>query len=177
MMGSGKTTVGKRVARRLDLPFVDSDDELVTTTGRDIPTWFAEDGEAAFRRVEEEVMAAICARTDPHVVATGGGAVLSPATRELLTAPGHTVIWLRASPGFLASRVTRKPDTGARPLLGDDALANLERLDAERRDLYATVADVVIDIEPVMRAGDRPRRRLADLVVETLARTGAVVPG
>lgn len=171
MMGSGKTTVGRRIAGRLDRPFVDGDAELVAVTGRDIPTWFAEEGEAAFRRAEEDVMARICGRTEPHVVATGGGVVLSAVTRDLLAEPRHTVVWLRASPAFLTSRVTRNPDRGRRPLLGDDAADTLARLDARRRDLYAEVADVIVDVEPPPRRGDHPRDRIADLVVDTLAHT------
>lgn len=176
MMGSGKSTVGKRVATSFGVGFVDTNDELVTITGRDIPTWFSEQGEAAFRRAEEDVVATVCGRRDPHVIATGGGAVLSAATRERLADPRHTVVWLRASPAFLTSRVTRRPDGGGRPLLGDDARANLERLDTERRHLYAGVADVIIDIEPTMRGGDHPKQRIADLVVHTLAVTGSEFP-
>lgn len=176
MMGSGKTTVGKRVAKALRVPFVDGDEELVRTSGRDIPTWFAEHGEAAFRRAEAEELARICARREPHVVATGGGAVLSESTRDLLVDPRHTVVWLRASPAFLTSRVTRKPNRGRRPLLGDDVRADLERLDRQRRDLYARVADVIVDIEPAMRSGDRPKSQLAELIVTTLERIGAEFP-
>lgn len=176
MMGSGKSTVGRRLANSIGIPFVDTDAELVATTGRDIPTWFAASGEAAFREAEAAVVASICARAESHVVATGGGVVVAAATRELLADSRHVVVWLRASPAFLASRVTRKPDDGRRPLLGDDARANLERLDAERRDRYASVADVVIDVEPVMHPGDHPKQQIADLVLDVLVRTGRVEP-
>lgn len=175
MMGSGKTTVGKRVARKLDTDFVDTDSAIVEQTGRGIAEWFSEVGEMAFRTVEAAVIAEILDRPVTSVVSTGGGAVLDPSTRELLADDRHTVVWLRAGPAFLASRLAKKAERNDRPLLSDNPLAALERLDAERRDLYGEVADIVIDIEPVMSEVDHPRRHLASLIVDTLGRTGVMV--
>lgn len=175
MMGSGKTTVGRRVARKLDLAFVDTDTELVESTGREIAEWFSEIGERGFRDTEAEVVARVLAAEGPTVVATGGGVVLQETTRALLADGAHTVVWLRAGPEFLASRLARKSGSGKRPLLSEDPLGALRRLDEERRDLYAEVADIVIDVEPVMNDADHPRRRLAALVIDTLALTGAGV--
>ncbi len=175
MMGSGKTTVGRRVARKLDLDFVDTDAELVATSGRSITDWFADEGEEAFRLAESKVLTDVLDAPVTRVVATGGGIVLAESNRAALCDPCHTVIWLRASPAFLASRIMRKSERTERPLLGDDPLASLERLDAVRRDRYAMVADMVIDIEPVMAGAEHPRKQLGRLIIDTLARTGVQV--
>lgn len=163
--------MGRRVARKLERDFVDTDAELVSSTGREVAEWFSEAGEAGFRTAEAEVVGRILDATVPSVVATGGGAVLAEGTRARLVDPRNTVIWLRASPAFLASRLARKGDTSARPLLGDDPLGALRRLDEERRDRYAEVADIVVDIEPVMTAADHPRKKLASIIVDTLVAT------
>ncbi len=175
MMGSGKTTVGRRVAHKLGLDFVDTDEELVAESGRSITEWFVDAGEDAFRTAETELLGRILAPGPTRVVATGGGVVLAEANRTRLSDCRHTVIWLRAGPAFLASRITRKSERKVRPLLSGDPQATLERLDAERRDLYAEVADIVIDIEPVMNEGDHPRKRLGRLIIDALGRTGAQV--
>jgi shikimate kinase len=147
MMGAGKSSIGGRVARRLGVPFVDVDAEIVEREGRSVATIFADDGEAAFRAIEHDVLAELLARTEPCVVATGGGSVLAPANRALLTERA-TVIWLRASPGVLAHRV---PDDGTRPLLGDDPRAALTRIAAEREPLYREVAAHIVDVDRVDR--------------------------
>lgn len=172
MMGSGKTTVGRRVARKLELDFVDTDEEVVTTSGRSIGDWFAEVGEDGFREAESEVLTRVLDAPVSRVVSTGGGIVVAEANRKRLSDPRHTVVWLRAGPAFLASRFDRKAERKARPLLAEDPRAALERLDVERRDRYAEVADIVIDIEPVMNDGDHPRKRLGRLIVDVLGQTG-----
>ncbi len=78
------------------------------------------------------------------------------------------MVWLRASPAFLANRVDQKPDRANRPLLAVDPKATLARIEQERHDHYAEVADMVIDIEPVHRSGDRPKKRLASIVLDAL---------
>jgi shikimate kinase len=161
MMGSGKTTVGRLLARRLGRPFFDSDDEVVQATGRTIPEIFESDGEAAFRAEERRALQAAVASPTPVVVAVAGGAVLDPRNRALLQRAG-TVVWLRADPGTLAGRVG---DGTGRPLLGDDPPAALRRLAAERTPLYEQVADVVVDVE-----GAAP----AAVVEEVLAAVGDV---
>ena len=175
MMGSGKSTVGRRVARKLDVNIVDTDDELVAKSGRGIAEWFSEVGEEAFRDAEERVLADVLATPETVVVATGGGIVEREANRALLREGRSTVIWLRGTPDFLASRIAQKGEQANRPLLADDPLAALIALDERRRDLYADVADIIVDIEPIMNDADHPRKALAEVVIETLARTGVQV--
>lgn len=162
MMGAGKTTVGRRVAKLLDRPFVDADDELAERTGRSVRDWFAEHGEAVFRQAEFEVMKDLVGDGNGRVIAAGGGAVTSEATRACLRS-GALVVWLRAGVPFLATRVGRKDH---RPLLDDDMEATLTRLMDERSDLYAAVADIVIDVEPVHHRFTKPKRELARLVAD-----------
>ena len=147
LMASGKSSLGKRVAAALGIPFVDADREIERRHGRTVPEIFAADGESAFRVIEEQVIADLVADPQVRVIATGGGAVLSPATRRALR-ESAIVVWLRAQPGILAARV--KPD-GSRPLLADDPRGTLERLIVERGPLYAEVAHHVIDVD----GGDR----------------------
>jgi 5-deoxy-5-amino-3-dehydroquinate synthase len=143
MMGSGKTTVGRAVAARLGRRFLDSDAEIEARTGRTVAEIWAAEGEAAFRRLESEVLAEALAADEPAVVAAAGGVVLDPANRDRLRRAG-TVVWLRADPATLARRV-RKGDH--RPLLDSGPAEALARLAAERRDLYAELADVVVDVD------------------------------
>ena len=160
MMGSGKTTVGRRVAARLGRRLYDSDAEVEARTGRTVREIFETDGEAAFRVEEARALADALADPEPVVVAAAGGVVLDPRNRERLRQAG-TVVWLDARPDALARRVS----TGAhRPLLGDDPLTALRRLDSERRPLYGEVADHVVPVE------DRP---LDDVVADVLAAVGA----
>ncbi len=159
MMGAGKTTVGRLLADRLGWPYLDSDAQVMADTGRSVPELFAERGEAAFRAEEERVLTDALSGEDPVVVSAAGGVVLSPANRELLTRSG-TVVWLRADPAVLAERVG---DGIGRPLLDDDPASALASLYEVRRPLYASVADVVVDVDDLAPAG------VVDLV---LARTG-----
>jgi shikimate kinase len=157
-MGVGKTTVGRRVARELQRPFADADEQLELRAGRTIPSIFRDDGEEAFRRLESEVLADLLGRAHPLVVAAGGGVVTQTENRALLGRRAF-VVWLRASAGFLAARA----DPTHRPLLtGDpDPAAALERLVADREPLYEEVADAVVDVEPFRAADDKPKRALA----------------
>jgi len=144
MMGSGKTTVGRLVAERLDWAFLDSDEQVCARTGRSVREIFEADGESAFRAEERAALEAAVVGEDQAVVAVAGGAVLDPANRALLAGAG-TVVWLRADPARLASRVVAGRDH--RPLLGDDPASALIRLDAERRPLYGELAEVTIDVD------------------------------
>ncbi len=174
MMGAGKSSVGRRVARRLQRPFVDADDELEARTGRSVRGWFAE-GEPAFRKAEADVLAALLARPEPTVMATGGGVVVAEANRRALTERAF-VVWLDADPAFLASRVRRRAH---RPLLDDagagDATSTLARLHAERTGWYRQVADAVIDVAPVHQRSSRPKGELADQVADLVRRHEAGV--
>jgi shikimate kinase len=164
LMGSGKTTVGRRLARQLDRDFVDADVALEETAGRSIAAIFADDGEAAFREIECDVLSSLLDRPEPVVVAAGGGAVVAEANRTRLADPSVTVVWLDASPAFLASRAQAKAH---RPLLASgDPRETFVRLHAERAPLYAEVADLVVDVEPFHRSEERPKQALAVRVAE-----------
>jgi len=144
MMGAGKTTTGRRLAARLGYRFLDSDEQVCANTGRTVREIFETDGESAFRAEEKKALGDAAASEEPVVVAVAGGAILDPDNRRLLDEAGQ-VIWLRAPTTLLARRVHAGKDH--RPLLGDDPAAALERLDAVRHPLYATLADVVVDVE------------------------------
>ena len=140
LMGVGKTTVGRRVARALKLPFKDADAEIEAAAGRSVADIFAERGEAEFRIGERRVIARLL-DGPPVVLATGGGAFLNPETRALIRERAVSV-WLKADLDVLVKRVKRR-DT--RPLLqGQDPRAVLERLMAERYPIYAE-ADLVVE--------------------------------
>jgi shikimate kinase len=140
LMGAGKTTVGRRLAQALGLPFVDADEAISTAAGRSIEDIFAERGECEFRRGERQVIARLLAGP-AHVLATGGGAFIDPNTRALMKAQAIT-IWLRAPLDVLMKRVSRRDH---RPLLKeDDPQAVMQRLMDERYPIYAE-ADLTID--------------------------------
>jgi len=138
-MGSGKTAVGRQVARLLGLPFLDSDHEIEQRTGADIPLIFEREGEAGFRRREHEVIADLTQRSG-IVLATGGGAILDPASRAQLTQRGW-VVYLETSVAQQAERAGR---TRHRPLLnGGDPRVRLEALMEIREPLYREIADFI----------------------------------
>jgi len=140
LMGAGKTSVGRKLAETLDLPFVDADEEIAEAAGCSIDDIFELYGEAAFRDVEERVIHRLLDQ-GPQVLATGGGAFMNPKTRALIAE--HAVsVWLRAGLDVLVRRTRRR---GGRPLLKtDDPEATLRMLMDERYPIYAE-ADVVID--------------------------------
>lgn len=145
MMGAGKSSVGRRVARRLGWPYLDSDEQVCRRTGRSVPEIFAERGEAAFRAEERGALARAATSAHPVVVSVAGGAVLDPVNRRRLRQAG-TVVWLRARPATLARRVGGGE---GRPLLGADPASALGRLYSRRRPLYADMADAVIDVDGI----------------------------
>jgi shikimate kinase len=162
MMGSGKSTAGRLAAKRLGWRWVDIDTEIVRTSGATVPELFARHGEAHFRQEEARLLEAVLARDEPLVISVGGGAVLDPVNRARLREAG-TVVWLRASPETLIERVH---DGSGRPLLvgdtAEDRAQTLRRIDAERRPLYAEVADEIVDVDRLRT--DKVARRLLECV-------------
>jgi shikimate kinase len=157
--GTGKTSAGRQLAKRLDVPFADSDDLIEQRAGRSVRAIFEQDGEAGFRQAEAEVIGAALTAFD-GVLALGGGAVLAAETREALAASRVPVVWLRAELPTLALRVGRAQD---RPLLTGDPVGRLAALAAERQPLYESVATVVVD------ADQRGPKRVAAAVAGALA--------
>lgn len=140
LMGVGKSSVGRRLAAALDLPFLDADAEVEAAAGRSISDIFADLGEPAFREGERRVIARLL-ELPPHVLATGGGAFANSEVRALINAKAVSV-WLKADLDVLARRVARK-DT--RPLLvGKDPLKVLQELADKRYPAYAQ-ADVTVE--------------------------------
>jgi shikimate kinase len=141
LMGAGKTSVGKLLARRLGKAFYDCDQEIERATGVKIPVIFEIEGEAGFRAREARMLAELAVRSD-IVLATGGGAVLSAENRKLLAGNG-VVVYLRAVVADLWQRTRHDRN---RPLLKtDEPLARLEQLFAERDPLYRGIADIIVD--------------------------------
>ena len=140
LMGAGKSKIGRRLAARLGLPFFDSDPEIEAAAGETIEEIFANRGERVFRDGERRVIARLLAQP-VHVLATGGGAFMDPATRQTIARRGVS-LWLRADLDVLVSRVLRRSN---RPLLKQgDPRAILAELIARRYPVYAE-ADVAVD--------------------------------
>ena len=156
-MGVGKSTIGRRLAQAMELPFRDADQEIEAAASRSIPEIFAELGEAEFRAGERRVIGRLL-QEDPHVLATGGGAFMDPQTRELMKEKAITV-WLKADLDVLVRRVGRK---NTRPLLdGKDPRAVLQELMERRYPIYAE-ADITVytDDRPASAAVDSIRSAL-----------------
>jgi shikimate kinase len=140
LMGAGKTKIGRRLAARLNLPFFDSDNEIEAAAGETIEEIFRNRGEAVFRDGERRVIARLLEQP-PHILATGGGAFMDPATRARIVRRGVSV-WLRADLDVLVARVSRRNN---RPLLQrSDPRSVLAELIERRHPIYAE-ADIVID--------------------------------
>ena len=141
LMGAGKTSVGRMLAKRMGKDFHDSDAEIEHATGVKIPVIFDIEGEAGFRGREEKMIEKLTA-LQGIVLATGGGAVLSPENRSRLRAGGR-IIYLRATPEDLWRRTRRDRN---RPLLQTtNPLARLRELHAQRDPLYHEIADLIVD--------------------------------
>ena len=144
MMGAGKSSVGRKLAMRLGLPFVDADTEIETAAGMTISEIFQERGEPEFRSGEARVIARLL-DNGPQVLATGGGAYMNPETRRLISEKGLSV-WLKADFDVLMRRIKRRSD---RPLLQrPDPEATLQGLMDERYPVYAR-AEVTIESRDV----------------------------
>jgi shikimate kinase len=157
LMGAGKSAIGKRLASRLGLPFVDADDEIERAAGCSIAEFFEKYGEQEFRAGERRVIARLLDET-PHVLSTGGGAYMDPETRTLMHTKALTV-WLRAELDVLFERVRKRAH---RPLLRQgDPREILDRLMQQRYPIYAE-ADIVVD------STAQPADKTTDEVVEAL---------
>jgi len=153
MMGAGKSSIGKRLASRLGLPFVDADTEIESAAGMSIPEIFETHGEPYFRAGEARVIARLL-DNGPQVLATGGGAVMTQHTRDLIHIKGIS-IWLKADIDVLMKRTKRRND---RPLV--DRLRELMPL---REPVYA-LSDIVV------QSRDEPHDTIVDEIVAALAR-------
>lgn len=158
-MGAGKSTVGRRLAQALGVPFFDSDREIEQRTGANIPLIFELEGESGFRTREHNMIEELTAK-EHFVLATGGGAVLDPENRRRMAAQGQ-VVYLHATVDQQLARTSRDQN---RPLLQtDDPRARLESLLAVRDPLYREIADLVVETD---------RRSVQSVVQEILRRLG-----
>jgi shikimate kinase len=158
LMGAGKSTVGRRLAKRLGLPFVDSDEEIERAAAREIGEIFGRFGEASFRDGERRVLRRLIAG-GPKVIATGGGAFMDPETRALIL-ERCTAVWLEADVETLATRVSRRDN---RPLLaGREPLPVLAEQAAIRNPVYAEA-----HLRVPSQSG--PHERTVDRIVAALA--------
>ena len=165
MMGSGKTAVGGEVARRLDVPFIDSDHEIEEAANATIAEIFERDGEAFFREKETQVLSRLL-QGPPCILSTGGGAFLAERNRALIAEHGKAV-WLDADIDLLWNRVKHKK---TRPLLlTDDPRKTLEEIYAARVPLYSK-AQVQVQARPEYSISD-----MADDVIAALAGTPGVL--
>jgi shikimate kinase len=158
LMGAGKSTVGRRLAKRLGLPFVDSDDAIEEAADHSIAEMFERFGEASFRDGERRVIQRLVGG-EPKVIATGGGAFIDPATRALIL-DKCIAVWLDADIETLAERVTRR---NHRPLLkGKEPLPFLRELAAVRNPVYA-------EAHLRVPSGTAPHEKAVDRILEALA--------
>jgi len=166
LMGVGKSAVGRRLAKRFDLPFVDADAEIEAAAGSTIEEFFEQHGEAAFRAGERRVIARLL-DGEPHVMATGGGAFMDPETRNLVKLRGISV-WLNADLDTLVERVSRRTN---RPLLKNgDTKQILADLMAVRNPVYAE-ADITV------ASVDQPLGEMTVQVADALEDWIAAHPG
>ena len=147
LMGTGKSTVGRRLAKRINYGFFDTDDELQLSTARSVRDIFENDGEEVFRDLEAQTLSAACARVEPLVIAVAGGGVLRQSNQILITHMTHR-IWLTADLELITRRVSARAlsKQGHRPLIDDDPRARLTQLYSERSSVYASLATSTIDV-------------------------------
>ncbi|MDR3109178.1 MAG: shikimate kinase [Planctomycetaceae bacterium] len=152
--GTGKTTIGRTLAKRLSMPFVDSDPIIESRTGKTIAEIFRDDGEKTFRDYEEKVFSDLLQpRRNALVIASGGGAILRENTRALMRKRGE-VIWLTADPKTILARIqTDKTTSTRRPDLTNlTQLEEIKTILTARTPLYQNTAHVIIDTESITRA-------------------------
>lgn len=159
MMGAGKSSVGRRLAGRLGIPFVDADSEIESAAGMTIPEIFAKHGEPYFRAGEARVIARLL-ENGPQVLATGGGAVMSQTTRDLIRSKGISV-WLKADLDVLLKRTKRRND---RPLA-----EKINELLPLREPIYGQ-SDIIV------RSRDEPHDTIVDEIIAALPRHVGMAP-
>ncbi len=160
LMGCGKSSIGRRLAKRLDMPLIDLDERIVEQAGSSIPDIFAQFGEAYFSDMESRILHDII--DQQAIIATGGGVILRAANRKLLKSH-PPVIWLKAAPEFLAGRIAGDSN---RPLIANqDALQKLTALAIERYPLYESCADLIIARD------DMNKDDITTLIIDFLGKT------
>jgi shikimate kinase len=163
-MGTGKSTVGRRIAHKLGWEFLDTDDEINRLTGRTVRQIFETDGEEFFRQVEHDVLATACQLSTPHVIAGAGGIILRADNRELLK-NSRFVVWLNAPLHVLVERIGQRAakGDGHRPLIDGNPAERLQKLYVERESLYHEVSSIEIDVEGL---------QVQDVIDKVLTETG-----
>ncbi len=144
MMGAGKSSVGRALARKLGRELLDSDEMIEARTGRTVREIWAADGEPAFRELETEVLSEAVAASEPSIIAAAGGVVLSEDNRAVLKGAGAHVVWLLADVELLLERVKAGMH---RPLLDEDPEGTLRKMYEKRCDLYQEVADAIVSVD------------------------------
>jgi shikimate kinase len=145
LMGAGKTTVGRRLAARRAVRFVDTDAAIEAATGRTVRELWAEGGEAAYRGRERAAVLDALASPDPIVLAVPGGVAVDPEMAAAVAGTGVVAVYLRARPETLAARLGAGPDH--RPLLGDDPASALAALFTARDATYRDLATHTLDVD------------------------------
>jgi len=158
LMGSGKSSIGRRLAKHMGLPLIDLDDYIVEQAGRTIPEIFEQDSEATFRRMETAALREVVGQ---HAVIATGGGVVGCAENRLILKAHPPVIWLKASPEFLANRIDGDSN---RPLIAaGDTLKKLQDLAAIRYPLYEQCADFTLS------RGDMTKPQALETIVDFLS--------
>lgn len=167
-MGSGKSTVGRRLARRLNLPFTDTDSRIEKEQKKRITDIFAAEGEEAFRRMETQTLRSLGEENICQVVSTGGGLPMREENRRIMKEAGM-VVFLRVRPETVYRRL--RGDT-TRPLLQKaDPEAEIRRLLSERNPLYAASADLIVDVD-----GKKPEELAEEIAAGLLEKNGGAAP-
>lgn len=144
MMGAGKSSVGRVLARKLDRPLLDSDELIEQRSGRTVREIWTTDGEAEFRKLETRTLIDVLSGDEPSVIAAAGGVVLETANRTVLAKSDAHVVWLLANVELLIDRVQSGTH---RPLLDDDPDAMMRAMHRDRDELYREVADAIVSVD------------------------------
>ncbi|MFC4760967.1 shikimate kinase [Fructobacillus durionis] len=143
-MGSGKTTVGRELAKELNIPFSDLDLVIEERIGHTIPEFFSSQGEAAFRKIEADQL--IAELDSENILATGGGTACQAVNQEILIQHDRPVIWLQPSDETTIANLSGE-DWGKRPILADKSVDDLIALKESRQEKYGKTADLIIKVD------------------------------